>query len=62
MATKILKEFTNVETGMMSMVVENTVSGFNVVLKDMDSGECVPFVSIHKTMESAEAKAAEIVA
>ena len=56
-----LIEFTNEETQMRAYVVANSKAGFNVVLQDMDSGENVPFVSIHKTFDAAKAKAAEVV-
>lgn len=57
-----LIEFTNEETQMRSYVVANTISGFNVVLQDLDSGGCIPAIVRLPTLAAAEAYAAKLVA
>jgi hypothetical protein len=45
-------DFTN-----MQVNVYNHAQGFSVVLKDLDSGETLPTVTIYKTLDLAIAKA-----
>jgi hypothetical protein len=53
MQANILFITTNFETGMEACVVANTKAGFNVVLKDIDSGHCVPEVRIFPELSAA---------
>lgn len=49
------------EDGMAAFVYANTKAGFNVVLRDMESKESVPFVKIYQTLERAKAEADKLV-
>lgn len=57
-----LASYTNAETGMTSFVVANSKSGYNVTLRDDDSGEFVPLAIVGiASLEVANAKAQEAV-
>lgn len=57
-----IAQFTNSETGMTSFVFANSKAGFNVTLRDDDSGEFVPAsICGISTIEAATAKAQEVV-
>lgn len=51
----------NEEDGMESYVVANSKSGFNVTLKDLDSGNIVPQVRIYRVESDAIAYAKTLV-
>lgn len=56
-----LAQFTNTETGMTALVYANTKAGFNVVVRDDDAGEMLPFAILgFKSLEAATAKAREV--
>lgn len=60
MHPKPLKTFTNKEDGMESYVFESTRGGYNVTLKDLDSGLMVPHGFNFPDLHKAEQKAKEI--
>jgi hypothetical protein len=49
------------EDGMAAFVYANTRAGFNVVLRDMEANESVPFVTIYQTLDRAKAEADKLV-
>jgi hypothetical protein len=51
---------TNDETHMTAFVFPNVRGGFNVTLRDDDSGEFVPQAWIFKSFDAAVAKAHEV--
>lgn len=55
--------FTNDETQMQVNVYANTsmIGHYNVCLKDLDSGETVPYVKIYNNIDSAIAAAKDLV-
>lgn len=60
--TNVIETFTNTESGMTVFVSNNTKGGFNVSLRDDDSGLFVGLVICGiKTIEAAYKKAKEIV-
>jgi hypothetical protein len=49
------------EDGMAAFVFACTRGGFNVVLKDMDADESVPFVTTYPTLDRAKVAADQLV-
>ena len=47
MQTKPLHTFTNEDEGVESYVYENGKGGFNVTVKDLDSGNFLPWASVN---------------
>lgn len=58
--SKIIKEFTNEEDGVSSVVTE-IKNGFSVGLRDDDAGKYIGVVIIYQSMEAAIEKASSIV-
>lgn len=60
MTTEIIATFENTEDGTKTFVAK-VASGYSVALQDIDSGSFVDSIIIYPTVESAIAKAKEIV-
>lgn len=59
--SNVLHSFTNSDTGMTAFVVESSRGGYNVSLRDDDSGEFASFVTCGiKDINVAIAKAKEV--
>lgn len=58
--SKIIKEFTNEEDGVSSVVTE-IKNGFSVRLRDDDAGKYIGVVIMYQSMEAAIEKASSVI-
>ncbi len=59
MTAKLLHTFTNEEEGVESYVYENGKGGFNVTMKDLDSGNFLPWAMVNISDLSSAVKSAK---
>jgi hypothetical protein len=57
---EMIKSFSNTEYGLESAIYKID-KGFSVSMKDVDSGEILPTITIFKTIEDAELYAKKII-
>jgi hypothetical protein len=55
-----LSEYINHDTNMMSYVIKASTGKFHTCLKDLDSGNVLPYITINDTFKIADKKATKI--